>query len=197
MQNDANVAALGEAIHGGGRNFRSLYYITISTGIGGGYVLDRKIVSGAHNLTGELWTLPVLSFGRPDILLNSSSGPGIVRTARMLLERGEDSTLASLESFDTPEVFQQARAGDTLCRRVVENASRNMALAVVSVLVVADPDIVLLGGGMAGDEELMINPIRRAVSEIAHLEQHRSAPVRKAELWDEAVLYGAISLAKA
>ena len=194
IQNDANVAALGEAIHGGGRGFRSVYYITISTGIGGGYILDRKIVSGARNLTGELWTLPVLSFGQPDILLNSSSGPGIVRTARMLMNRGEESTLSSMESFDTAEVFQQAQAGDALCRRVVENANQNMALAVVSVLVVADPEIILLGGGMAGDEQSMIEPIRRTVSEIAYLEKHRRAPIRKAELWDEAVLYGAISL---
>lgn len=194
IQNDANVAALGEAIHGGGRDFRSVYYITISTGIGGGYVLDRRIVSGARHLTGELWTLPVLSFGHPDILLNSSSGPGIVRTARMLLEQGKPSTLTGLESFDTEEVFQQAELGDDLCRRVMENAARNMALAVVSVLVVADPDIVLIGGGMASNEEQMIDPIRRAVAQIAYLEEHRRAPILKADLWDEAVLYGAISL---
>lgn len=194
LHNDANVAALGEAIHGGGRDFRSVYYITISTGIGGGYILDRNIVSGAHHLTGELWTLPVVSFGQTDILLNSSSGPGIVRTARMLLEQGQPSTLSSLASFDTPEVFQQAKLGDALCLGIMENAVRNMALAVVSVLVVVDPEIILIGGGMAGDEECMINPIREAVSEIAHLEEHRRAPIRKAELWDEAVLYGAASL---
>jgi len=194
IQNDANVAALGEAIYGGGKGIRSIYYITISTGIGGGFVLDRRIVSGARDLTGELWTLPVLSFGQPDILLNSSSGPGIVRTARMLLEQGQPSSLSSLESFDTADVFQQAELGDSLCRRVMENAARNMALAVVSVLVVVDPEIVLIGGGMAGNEQWLINPIRETVAEIAHLEEHRRTPIRRAELWDEAVLYGAISL---
>jgi len=117
-----------------------------------------------------------------------------VRTARMLLEQGQPSSLSSLESFDTADVFQQAELGDSLCRRVMENAARNMALAVVSVLVVVDPEIVLIGGGMAGNEQWLINPIRETVAEIAHLEEHRRTPIRRAELWDEAVLYGAISL---
>jgi predicted NBD/HSP70 family sugar kinase len=197
MQNDANVAALGEAIHGGGRGRASVYYITISTGIGGGFVLDNRIVSGAHYLTGELWTLPVLSFGRPEILLNSSSGPGIVRTARMLLDQGQPSSLGALESFDTADVFEQAEQGDDLCRKVMENAARCLAAAVVSVLVVVDPDIILIGGGMAGNDDCLINPIRKAVAETAYLEEQRRTPVCRAELWDEAVLYGAISLVDA
>jgi glucokinase len=197
IQNDANVAALGEAIHGGGREYGSLYYITVSTGIGGGFVLDRRIVSGARHLTGELWTLPVLSFGEPEILLNSSSGPGIVRTARMLLDQGQASSLSALESFDTAEVFEQAELGDSLCRSVMENAARNLAMAVVSILVIVDPDIILIGGGMARNERWLIDPIRRTVAETAYLEEHRRAPVRRAQLWDEAVLYGAVSLANA
>jgi glucokinase len=194
VQNDANAAALGEAIHGGGRDCRSVYYITISTGIGGGFVLDGKIMGGANHLTGEIWALPVTSFGRPDILLNSSSGPGIVRTAKMLLKKGEPSSLSSLESFDTEDVFQQSELGDPLCCRVMENATRNMAHAIVSVLLIVDPEVILIGGGVAASDDCMINPIRKAMPEIAHLEEHRHAPIRKAELWDEAVLYGAIAL---
>jgi glucokinase len=194
IQNDANAAALGEAIHGGGRGYRSVYYITISTGIGGGFILERRIVNGASHLTGEIWALPVRNFGKRDILLNSSSGPGIVRTARRLMDKGQPSSLSILESFDTEEVFQQAQLGDPLCRRVMENAASNMASAVVSILLIVDPEVVLIGGGLAFSDDCMINPIRRLLPKLAYLEEHRLAPIRKAELWNEAVLYGAVSL---
>lgn len=194
IQNDANAAALGEAFHGGGRGCRSVYYITISTGIGGGFIVDRKIVNGANHLTGEIWALPVSNFGKKDILLNSSSGPGILRTAKMLMDKGQPSSLSSLESFDAEDVFKQAELGDSLSRRVMNNAARNMAHAIVTVLLVVDPEVVLIGGGLAGSADCMINPIRKALPKIAYFEEHRLAPIRKAELWDEAVLYGAVSL---
>lgn len=194
IQNDANAAALGEAVYGGGKGCGSVYYITISTGIGGGYILNRGIVNGANHLTGEIWALPVSNFGKTDILLNSSSGPGIVRTARMLMAKGQPSSLSDLDSFDTEDLFKQAKLGDSLSRRVMNNAVRNMARAIVSILLVIDPEIVLIGGGLACSEDCMINPIRSILPKIAYIEEHKHVPIRKAELWDEAVLYGAISL---
>ena len=71
VQNDANAAALGEALYGGGRGYSSVFYITISTGIGGGFVLDKKIINRSNNLAGEIWALPVSNLGKPDILINS------------------------------------------------------------------------------------------------------------------------------
>jgi glucokinase len=194
IQNDANAAALGEALHGAGVNFGSVYYITLSTGIGAGFIFNGKIVSGRYHLTGEIWNLPVDSMGRQDILINASSGPGIVRNVRELIDRGEKSSLDALESFDAPDVFTHAQAGDEAARVVMENAARNMARVINAILVIIDPDVILLGGGLACDDACMIEPIRAHLKEEASFTAHRSADIRRAALWDEAVLYGALSL---
>jgi glucokinase len=76
----------------------------------------------------------------------------------------------------------------------MEQAARNMVYAIITILLTVDPDVVLIGGGMACEDDCMINPIRRLLAERAFFEPHRSAKIRKAELWDEAVLYGAVSL---
>jgi glucokinase len=194
VQNDANAAALGEAVHGAGRGYNSVYYITISTGIGGGFIIDRRIINGNKYLTGEIWALPLDNFGREDILINSSSGPGIVRTVKMLMDQGRESTLSALETFDTAEVYNHARQGDALATAVMEQAARNMAYAINTVLLAVDPDVILIGGGLACEDDCMINPIREMLHRIAYFEEHRRANIQKAQLWDGAVLYGAVSL---
>jgi glucokinase len=194
VQNDANAAALGEAVHGGGRGYTSVYYITISTGIGGGFILDRRIFNGTNHLAGEIWALPVDNFGQRDILINSSSGPGIVRTAKRLIKEGGASSLSELGNFDTAEVFQHACQGDRLAQSVMENAARNMVYAIICLQLAIDPDVVLIGGGLACEDDCMINPIRELLAEMAYFEKHRRSNIQKAELWDEAVLYGAVSL---
>jgi glucokinase len=194
VQNDANAAALGEAVHGGGRGYASVYYITISTGIGGGFIMDRRIFNGTNHLAGEIWALPVDNFGLSDILINSSSGPGIVRTAMRLIGEGNASSLTELGDFDTAEVFRHARKGDRVAKSVMENAARNMAYAIIGIQLAIDPDVVLIGGGLACEDDCMINPIRKLLAEMAYFEHHRRSNIRKAELWDEAVLYGAVSL---
>jgi len=193
VQNDANAAALGEAVHGAGRGYSSIYYITISTGIGGGYIVDKCIVNGNKHLAGEIWALPLDNFGKQDILINSSSGPGIVRTAKMLMDQGRNSSLSSLESFDTADVYCHAAQGDELAVDVMNQAARNMAYAINTILLAIDPDVILIGGGLASEDDCMINPIKKILPHIAYFKEHRSTNIQKAQLWDEAVLYGAVS----
>jgi glucokinase len=196
VQNDANAAALGEAVHGAGREYSSIYYITISTGIGGGYIVDKRVVDGSSHLAGEIWALPLDNFGTQDILINTSSGPGIVRTAQMLIDRGRRSTLSELQHFDSADVFSHALQGDAVAADVMDQAARNMAYAINTVLLAIDPEVVLIGGGLACEDDCLINPIREILSRTAYFEEHRSANIQKAQLWDEAVLYGAVSLFK-
>ncbi len=194
VQNDANAAALGEAVHGAGRGYSSVYYITISTGIGGGLIMNNRIISGSMHLTGEIWALPLDNFGEQDILINSSSGPGIVRTVKRLLSQGRESSLSELDTFDTEQVYEYAQRGDELAQMVMEHAAWNMAYAINTVLLAVDPEVVLIGGGLACDDDCMINPIRKILPRIAYFEEHRRANIQKAQLWEEAVLYGAVSL---
>ena len=76
----------------------------------------------------------------------------------------------------------------------MEHAAWNMAYAFNTVLLAVDPEVVLIGGGLACDDDCMINPIRKILPRIAYFEEHRRANIQKAQLWEEAVLYGAVSL---
>ena len=194
MVNDASAAAVGEHRFGAGKGARNLVFVTVSTGIGGGYIVDKHIVNGNMHLAGEIWALPLVNFGKLDILINSSSGPGIMRTARMLMDRGRESSLSDLEDFDSADVYSHAVRGDRLAADVMKQAAENMAYAINTVLLAVDPDVILIGGGLACEDDCMINPIREMLPRIAYFEEHRRANIQKAQLWDEAVLYGAVSL---
>jgi glucokinase len=194
IHNDANAAALGETIYGGGRGYACVYYITISTGIGGGFIFERSIVTGKNHLTGEIWAMPVQNLGEPDILINTSSGPGIVRNVKKLMQKGESTSLASLNRFDTKDVFEHAERGDPVATRVIDNAIENMMYCIITILLALDPDVILIGGGLAREDKYMIRPLKRTLLQRAYFKQHAHANIQKAVLWDEAVLYGAISL---
>ncbi len=175
IHNDANTAALGEAIHGGG------------------LIFERSIITGKNHLTGEIWALPVKNLGEPDILINSSSGPGIVRNVKKLIQRGENSSLDTLSRINTSDVFEHAGIGDSVAHRVIDNAIENMVYCIVTILLTLDPDVILIGGGLACKDEYMISPIKKMLEQKAYFKKHAHANIQKAALWDEAVLYGAIS----
>ena len=196
LQNDANVATLGEALYGGGRGYKYVCYITISTGIGAGFVIDKRIVEGKNNLAGEIWALTVDNLGQSDILLNACSGPGIVRNSKRLIDNGEESSLSTLDRIETKDVFNHAFNGDKVSKKVIENAWENMAFAIEIILVTLDPDIVLLGGGLCFEEKYMVDPVRERVYKRVFLETHKNTPVKRSDLWNEAVIYGAIALAQ-
>jgi predicted NBD/HSP70 family sugar kinase len=196
IQNDANAAALGEALYGGGRDSSSLYYITMSTGIGGGYVVDGRIVNGKNNLTGEIWALPVMNMGRPDILINSASGPGIVKNYLGYIN-GNGSLKKTTPARVTPEdILHAAEAGDTESGTVIRNAVECMAGIVLAILHTVDPHIVLFGGGLTAGKSYIIERIREAVRKKIFFKKHANTPIKRASLWDDAVLYGGVSLFK-
>ena len=196
VQNDANVATLGEAIFGGGKDQKSVCYITISTGIGAGFVIDKKIVEGKNNLAGEIWALNVYNMGQRDILLNACSGPGIVKNAQRLIENGANSSLMNLNKIEPSDVFKHAFNGDEVAKKVLENAWENMARATEMILLILDPDVILFGGGLCFDEKYMVEPIRKKVYERVILHPYRYTRIKRSDLWNEAVIYGAIELAE-
>ena len=145
VNNDANVAGLAEAIAGAGAGFESVFYFTVSTGVGGAYVYRREIVGGAHSCAAEVFNMPVAddAFHRPHMnpgaLEDHASGTAI---ARMGCER-----LGRI--VDAAEVFGLAQAGDEAAAGVIETAAENLARAVANVSFVVDPDVFVLGGSVA------------------------------------------------
>ncbi len=172
LDNDANVAALGEFLVGVGRDVRDLVLLTLGTGIGGGIVVDGQLLHGAHGIGAEIGHMIVQPGGRPcgcgqrGCLERYASATYLAAHARRLIEEeGRPSSLASLlgekGGFDARDVQEAARAGDDLAGEVWGEAVDYLAVACVSLAHVLDPDLIVLGGGMAKAGEALIGPLRQ------------------------------------
>jgi glucokinase len=176
LLNDADAGALGEAIHGAGQGHRDLIYLTISTGIGAGVVLDGRIHRGGRGLAGELGHLPLTltgptcSCGRQGCLEAYASGPSIARQAREALvgaNRAGDHTAGAvlraacdydLGALTARHVGIAASMGDRIARAVMDAAGQAVGQACAMAALILDPDIVVLGGGVAKAGELLTEP---------------------------------------
>ncbi len=178
IENDANCAALGEEWRGAGRGHRDLVYVSIGTGVGAGILAGGALVRGARFAAGELGRLPYASV---ETVEDVAGGPGIVRRAR---ERG-------LDVLTTANVYDVAAAGDAQAAEVVRDAVAALATAVTAVIVVLDPGVVVVGGGVAGQGERLLAPLREDVAR----RLTNPCPIILSELGGDAQLFGAMSLA--
>ncbi len=165
VENDVNLAALGEWGFGAGRGARNLVCISVGTGVGAGIILDGALYRGHHQATGEIgYLLPGVEFlGRRydqfGALENLASGTGIARRARELLE--QEGLPLPAGGLSAEEVFAAARRGEPWAQKVVSDTVDYLSLAIVSISTVLDPEIIILGGGVARSADLLIEPILR------------------------------------
>ena len=198
VQNDANLGALGEARFGSGRDAPSLYYITLSTGIGAGYIVDGQIVGGYNGLAGEVWALDSATFvGAPrgETILELASGPGLVRSARRRIAAGRVSSLGAVATLDTAVLFAAADAGDVVALETVDAGRDAIAGLIIAVCYTVAPAAIVLAGGLCTESRWFVDPVRHRVAERLSIRSLSRVPIRRAELWDQAVLYGALHLA--
>jgi glucokinase len=198
VDNDANVAALGEWQAGAGRGVDNLVYFTVSTGVGGGVIVGGAILHGAHGYAGELGHLvvqadgPACGCGGRGCLEALASGTAIARQADERLRAGEPSVLRP--GATAVDVFAAARAGDRLAAAVVARAMDWLGVGVVNALHLFDPAMVILGGGVTNAGRLVLDPVTRVVAERA-MPPFRQTPIVEAGLGDDAGIYGAAALA--
>lgn len=201
--NDANLAAVGEWKFGAGRNHDNLIYLTISTGIGGGVILDGHLLLGHQGLAAELGHVTVLpdgpmcGCGHRGHLEALASGTGIAAWVNAQLAEGVASSLPKGRPVTSKEISLAAHQGDPLSRAALERAGHFLGVAVVSFLHTFNPSIIIFGGGVSHSGELLFAPMRQVLKEgvmspqyLDHLE------ITNATLDDEAGLYGALVLAR-
>src|SRR3954470_8577484 len=189
FENDVNLAALGERADGLGRDVENFVFLSVGTGIGAGIIVGGRLYRGAGGAAGEVAYLPVgpgeprdPAHRRRGMLEDSTAAAGIVEHARSL----------GMTSARTPKaVFTAARRGDELAMRVVQAEAERIALAVATLAPVLDPQLVILGGGIGMDGDLLLEPIERELRAISPCEPR----IAVSELGDEAVLHGAVSTA--
>lgn len=197
LGNDANVGALGEAVYGSARGAETVFYMTISTGIGTGIVSDGRVHGGARGLAGELWAFDPSAFGgvsRGNVN-ELASGTGLIRQAERALRAGRPTRIPA-DDVTSATILRAFGDGDPLAVEIVERARQCLAATLAFVVHVVAPDVIVLGGGLCTDTDWFVRPLQERVPGLVGIPQLRDTPIRRAELWDDAVLYGAISLFK-
>lgn len=202
FQNDANAAALGEYWAGAGRGVASLVFFTLGTGIGGGVVLDGKVLVGRHSHGAELGHLKIemtrprqCSCGRWGCLEAYASAIAIVKRATEALEGGTSSSLRQRlqgqGELTARDVFDAAAEGDSLAKRLVEETACYLGIGAMNAMHTIDPDMVVFGGGMIAAGDGFLERIRHHVRELAFPEAAAHTLIRYAQLGTDAGFIGA------
>lgn len=195
LDNDANVGALGEAIYGSARNAQTVLYITISTGIGAGVVINKKIHSGYKGLAGEIWCFPPRLFGTKTEKWNItdlSSGNGLVKIAKERIKDGQLKICPEeLTTFTIVDAFYR---NENWAVELIEQARRILNATLVFSSCLLAPDVIILGGGLTTNSDLFTEPLKKSFKSTIPLEDLRSIPILSSNLKDDNVLYGAIAL---
>lgn len=200
IENDANLAALGEWRYGAGQGSNDLIYLTISTGIGGGVISAGRLLTGSHGLAAELGHITVLqnknlcSCGQRGHLEAVSSGPAIARYVKKRISAGRRSSLTNDLNITARNVAAAARQGDALCSEAFEVAGRYLGYAVADMLHIFNPSLLIFGGGVSQSGDLLFTPMKQAIQERvmdpAYLD---NLHIEIAKLGDDAGLLGALA----
>ena len=195
--NDANVAALGEMWQGGGKGYKNVIMITLGTGVGGGIIIDGKIINGSNGAGGEIGHVFVdeaeeekCGCGKCGCLEQYASATGIVRLAkRALAADGRDSALRSVENLSAKAVADAAKAGDALALEVLEKMGKILGTALANAACIVDPEVFVIGGGVSKAGTIITEVIRKYYIERA-FQSCRNADFALAQLGNDAGVYG-------
>ena len=198
--NDANVAALGEMWKGGGLGSRNLVMVTLGTGVGGGIIVDGRILTGFTGAGGEIGHIhvedqeaEVCGCGNKGCLEQYASATGITRLAnRKLKESGMDSMLRN-GKISARTVFDAVKAKDALAMEVAEEFGRYLGNGLAGVACVVNPEVIVIGGGVSNAGEILIDYIR-PYYEKSVFHGSRSVKFSLATLGNDAGIYGAAKL---
>ncbi len=197
--NDANLAALGEARFGAARGYRHVVYLTLSTGVGGGVLVDGRLLLGARGLAAELGHITVDPQGPPcgcggrGHLEALVSGPALVRLAREGLPHHPESLLHRVATLSGEAIAQAARQGDPLAQDVLQRAGRFLGRALADLCHVFNPEIIVLGGGVAQAGPWLWDAAREALEQ-ALMSPAYHPELQPARLGDRSGLLGAYAL---
>ena len=199
--NDANVAALGEIWMGAAKGAKNAVMVTLVFGVGGGVVVNGKVIDGVHGAGGEIGHITVnrhetatCGCGKHGCLEQYSSATGVVRCMKKLLDENPDTpcVLRGTE-FAAKDVFDAARNGDALAAREVDEMSDTLGMALANIASTVDPEAFLVGGGVARAGDVLFAPLNKHFQEYA-FKSCRETPIKQASLGNDAGIYGAVRL---
>jgi len=202
IDNDANVAALGEAWSGAGAGIPNVVCYTLGTGVGGGIIINGNIFQGYKGMAGELGHMSVVpdleaincNCGLKGCLETVSSATGIIRMAKEAVERGEHTSLALVENIMAKEVFEAADSGDEVAIRIINRAALYLGKSMAAVSVVLNPQRFIVGGGVSKAGDILFDAIRKYFNEFAQESAREGVDIVPATLGNDAGVVGAAGL---
>ncbi len=206
LLNDARMAALGELWYGHGRSIKTMVFLTLGTGIGGGVVIDRRLRLGPLGAAGEIGhqTIlpdgPLCGCGNRGCLEALASGPALIGEGVRLMKSGHAPHLREMVEGDAGRIMlnhlaQAAVAGDAAVRGAIVRAGRFLGIGIANVITVVYPELVVLGVEVANIGELLVNTIQREVRERVRIFPIERVRIETSMLKDKAALWGGLALA--
>jgi len=198
LGNDANLAALGEHRAGAGRSSRHMVYLTVSTGIGGGIIVEGKLLLGSRGAAGEVGHMqiefngPPCNCGNRGCLEAYASGHGLVRRALAAIQSGRATSLAEKgDELTGADIAHGAQSGDSLALELMDTAGRALGVGVRNLIHIFDPSVVVIGGGVSQSGPLLWDPMLEVVRADPLTAFRNSARIEPAGLRDDSGLVGA------
>lgn len=200
--NDANVAALGEMWQGGGKGYKDLVMVTLGTGVGGGVIVNEKMLYGINGAAGEIGHIPMrddeeecCGCGKKGCLEQYASANGIVRLTKRYLEANEnvDTRLKSIENFTSKDIFDLAKEKDEVCLKMVDEVGLLLGKALATISCVLNPEAFVIGGGMSKAGTILIESIQKYYRKYA-FHAAREVEFCLAKLGNQAGIYGGVRL---
>lgn len=202
LENDATAGARAEHRFGAGAGVDTLVYLTVSTGIGGGAIIDGRLHHGSAGNGGEFGHVLVerggrlcRSCSRRGCVEAYASGSSIAERAQEAVDGGADSVLARLDRLTAADVSHAAAEGDELARRVWDETTELLGSAITDLVNVFEPELVVLGGGVTRSGSMLLEPIRTQVRRDAMGPAARTARIELARLGDAVCVVGAGAVA--
>ncbi|MBN1375762.1 MAG: ROK family protein, partial [Dehalococcoidia bacterium] len=200
--NDANAAALGEHRLGAGKGLSNMIFITVSTGIGGGIIINNELYNGTDGCAGEIGHMvlevdgPQCNCGRKGCWESLASGSAIARIAKERLGSGEQSILAdmtagNIDGVTAELVSKGAKKGDALCLEVINEAACYLGIGLANLVNIFNPQMIVIGGGVSSIGEMILRPARQYMEQHAFKLPAGTVRVVKAGLGVDSGLLGA------
>ena len=173
LTNDANAAAVGEMTYGAARGMKDFIMITLGTGVGSGIVIDGKVVYGHDGFAGELGHNCAVrdngrqcNCGKRGCLETYCSATGVARTAREWREMSDEpSSLRSLDTITSKDVFVAAQEGDAIAKRIFEYTGKILGRSLSDFVAFSAPEAIVLFGGLARAKEFLLEPLEKSMNE--------------------------------
>lgn len=201
LDNDANVAAIGESMFGAGKGKKNIVYFTVSTGVGGGAVLNGQAYRGNTSNALEIGHMtvnpngPRCNCGNVGCLEAMSSGTAIAKAAKGAVNSKVETSLRQYDKITSYEVFKEADKGDKVAKYIIDNALNYLGIGVANAISIFDPEMVIIGGGVTNAGKIVFDKVREVVNTRCFKAMAESCEIVPAGLGTDAGVVGAVALA--